>query len=79
MTNYLIFKGKDKSAIWMKVDVCPSILKDAMAFTVQTKVAGDRTSKWDNAGKVQIISTSNWGRLSAKAQMDYMMNACTSM
>ena len=34
-----------------------------MSFTVQSKPAEEKTTKWKNAGKIVIISPTNWGRI----------------
>ena len=64
MDMYPTFMGKTNDDIWTKVDVRQARQDEKMSFTVQTKAAEDRSSKWRTADKVVIIASSNWGRLS---------------
>ena len=67
--------GTTKEAIWTKVDVRQARQDEQMSFTVQTKAANDRTSKWKTAGKVVIIASSNWGRLSKDDKGEFITNS----
>jgi hypothetical protein len=58
MDMYPTFMGTTKDAIWTKVDVRQARQDEQMSFTVQTKAADDRSSKWRTAGKVVIIASS---------------------
>jgi hypothetical protein len=67
--------GTTKEAIWTKVDVRQARQDEQMSFTVQTKAADDRTSKWKTAGKVVIITPSNWGSFSRDDKGDFILNS----
>jgi hypothetical protein len=75
MDMYPTFMGTTKEAIWTKVDVRQARQDEQMSFTVQTKAANDRTSKWKTAGKVVIIASSNWGRLSKDDKGEFITNS----
>ena len=75
MDMYPTFAGTTKEATWTKVDVRQARQDEQMTFTVQTKPADDRTSKWKTAGKVVIITPSNWGRLSRDDKGAFILNS----
>ena len=75
MDMYPTFMGTTKDAIWTKVDVRQARQDEQMSFTVQTKAADDRSSKWRTAGKVVIIASSNWGRLSRDDKGEFILNS----
>ena len=43
-----------------------------MGFTVQSKKARARDSRWETAGKVQIIFLQTWGRLNKDQREAYI-------
>ena len=46
--------------------------EDPMSFTVQTKRAESRDTKWITAGKVTVVLPAMWGRLSGQQKEDYL-------
>ena len=54
------------------VDIRPSRPEDHMGFTVHSKKAGARESRWETAGKVQIIFPQTWGRLDKEQREAYI-------
>ena len=75
MDMYPTFMGTTKDTIWTKVDVRQARQDEQMSFTVQTKEADDSSSKWRTAGKVVIIASSNWGRLSRDDKGEFILNS----
>jgi hypothetical protein len=78
MNMYPTFMNKTKSDIWTKVDVRQARQDEQMSFTVQSKVAEDRNSKWRTAGKVVIIAPANWGRLSPEEKSGFILESFRS-
>jgi hypothetical protein len=78
MDMYPTFMGKTKDDIWTKVDLLQARQDEQMSFTVPTKAADDRSSKWRTAGKVVIIASSNWGRLSKEEKGEFILNSFRS-
>jgi hypothetical protein len=75
MNMYPTFMNKTKSDIWTKVDVRQARQDEQMSFTVQSKVAEDRNSKWRTAGKVVVIAPANWGRLSPDEKNGFILES----
>ena len=75
MNMYPTFMNKTKSDIWTKVDVRQARQDEQMSFTVQSKVAEDRNSKWRTAGKVVVIAPANWGRLSPEEKSGFILES----
>jgi hypothetical protein len=75
MNLYPTSLGKTKNDIWTKVDVRQARQDEQMSFTVQFKVAEDRSSKGRTVGKVVIIASSNWGRLSTEDKKNFTLNS----
>ena len=72
MTLFKTFVSRDGGDQWVKVDVRPCRPEDPMSFTVQTKKAECRDSKWNTVGKVTVVLPAMWGRLSKVQKEDYL-------
>ena len=77
MTLYKAFVSREGGDHWVKVDVRPCRPEDPMSFTVQTKKAECRDSKWNTAGKVTVVIPAMWGRLSRTQKEDYLNQSFT--
>ena len=66
---YISNSGGDN---WVKVDVRSCRPEDPMSFTVQTKRAESRNTKWTTAGKVVVVLPARWGRLSGVQKEEYL-------
>ena len=72
MSLFKTFVSKQGGDHWVKVDVRPCRPEDPMSFTVQTKKAESRDTKWITAGKVTVVLPAMWGRLSGQQKEDYL-------
>jgi hypothetical protein len=72
MSLFKTFVSKQGGDHWVKVDVRPCRPEDPMSFTVQTKRAESRDTKWITAGKVTVVLPAMWGRLSGQQKEDYL-------
>ena len=69
---YKAYISKNGGDYWVKVDVRSCRPEDPMSFTVQTKRAESRESKWITAGKVVVVLPATWGRLSGGQKEEYL-------
>jgi hypothetical protein len=72
MNLYKAHISKNGGDNWVKVDVRPCRPEDPMSFTVQTKRAESRDTKWTTAGKVVVVLPATWGRLSGQQKEEYL-------
>ena len=72
---YPTFLGKTKDDIWTKVDVRQCRPDEPMSFTVQSKPAGETTTKWKTASKVVVITPTNWGRIDTEDKKNFLMTS----
>ena len=75
MNLYKDLLAKNGETYWVKVDIRPTRPEDPMVFTVQSKKAGARESRWATAGKVQIIFPQTWGRLNKDQREAYILQS----
>ena len=75
MKLYRELLDKNGETYWVKVDVRPTRPEDPMGFTVQSKKAGARDSRWTTAGKVQILFPQTWGRLNQEQRESYVQQS----
>ena len=72
MNLYKAFISSNGDDNWVKVDVRSCRPEDPMSFTVQTKRAESRESKWTTAGKVVVVLPAQWGKLSKEQKEEYL-------
>ena len=75
MKLYRELLDKNGETHWVKVDVRPTRPEDPMGFTVQSKKAGAKDSRWTTAGKVQILFPQTWGRLNQEQRESYLQQS----
>ena len=72
MNLYKAFISSNGGDNWVKVDLRSCRPEDPMSFTVQTKRAESRESKWTTAGKVVVVLPAQWGKLSGEQKEEYL-------
>ena len=72
MNDYKAIINVSGPEMWVKVDVRQCRPEEPMQFTVQTKKAGDASSKWKTAGKVVVVAPTMWGRWSDDKKDEYL-------